>query len=274
MQIVIQATATFHADTRYDLVLVAVPYEPKSAFKRKLFPWLRRQARFGAHICGIDYGPLVLAECGLLKGYTATGHWSTLAAFQDMYPDTKVVEQLYVIDRDRSTCAGQVSVLDYSLAMLERFSGQILAKAVNNELIYIEARNGASAQRRLINENHWKGNPVLARASEIMIDAMEEPLSLQSIAKACGISLRELQYLFKRYLGRCPRDFYMELRLNRARELLLYSGLSIRETGIACGFLSESTFFRAFRARFDTTPMKLRASFHSAPPTRDGRRVY
>lgn len=273
LQIVVQATASFQSDTKYDLVLVAISYEPSSPFKRKLFPWLRRQARFGAHICGIDYGPLVLAECGLLKGYMATAHWGTIAAFRDQYPDTRVVEQLYVIDRDRSTCAGQLSVLDYSLSMLEKFSGHVLAKAVNNELIYIETRNGASAQRRFINENQWKGNPVLARASEIMIDAMEEPLPMRSVARACGISLRELQYLFKRYLGRSPKDFYMELRLNRAKELLLYSGLSIRETGVACGFVSESTFFRAFRARFGTTPMKLRASFHSTS-TRDGRRVY
>jgi transcriptional regulator GlxA family with amidase domain len=274
LQILVQVTGSFQSDKRYDLVLVALAYEPSTPFKRKLFPWLRRQARFGAHLCGIDYGPLILAECGLLKGYTATAHWSTIAAFRDQYPDTKVVEQLYVIDRDRSTCAGQVSVLDYSLSMVEKFSGQVLAKAVNNELIYMETRNGASAQRRLINENHWKGNPVLARASEIMIDAMEEPLPMRSVARSCGISLRELQYLFKRYLGRSPRDFYMELRLNRAKELLLYSGLSIRETGVACGFVSESTFFRAFRARFDTTPMRLRASFHSVPTTRDGRRVY
>ncbi|WP_395020557.1 GlxA family transcriptional regulator [Dongia sp.] len=274
LQIQVNATASFQSEARYDLIMVVISYEQNQQYKRRLFSWLRRQARFGAHICGVDYGPLLVAECGLLEGYTATAHWGTIAAFRDQYPGTKVAEQLYVIDRDRSTCAGQVSVLDYSLAMLEKMSGPILAKAVNNELIYIEAKNGAAAQRRLINEDQWKGNPILAKASELMIESMEEPLTLALVARLCGVSIRELQYLFKRYLGRSPRDFYMELRLNRAKELLLYSGLSIRETGLACGFAAESTFFRAFRSRFNTTPMKLRQSFHRAPASRDGRRVY
>ncbi|MDQ7249755.1 GlxA family transcriptional regulator [Dongia sedimenti] len=274
LQIQVQATGSFQSDTRYDLVLIVISYEPAAQYKRKLFSWLRRQARFGAHICCIDYAPLLLAECGLLRGYTATAHWTTIEAFRDRYPDTKVVEQLYVVDRDRSTCAGQLSVLDYSLSMLEKLSGEVLARAVNNDLVYIGMRNGAAAQRRLINEDHWRGNPILARASELMIQAIEEPLTLETVARFCGVSLRELQYLFKRYLGRSPSDFYMELRLNRAKELLLYSGLSIRETGLACGFASESTFFRAFRGRFDTTPMKMRSTFHRAPATRDGRRTY
>ncbi|EXL10637.1 GlxA family transcriptional regulator [Aquamicrobium defluvii] len=274
LQIVVRPTASFGSDRRYDLVLIATSYEPSSAFKEQLFPWLRRQARFGAHICGIDLGPLLLAECGLLKGYTATSHWTAIAAFRDHYPNVTVVEQLFVIDRGRSTCAGQVCILDYSLCMLERYAGKSLSEAVSNELVYMNARSGDGPQRRFVGEWHWKWNPTLSRASEIMNNALEDPLPIGIVASMCHVSLRELQYLFKRHLQRSPRDFYMELRLNRSRELLLYSCLNIREIGLACGFSAESTFFRAFRSRFNKTPQKFRESFNNAPISRDGRRVY
>ena len=273
MDITIPATTTLDAATVYDLVLLHCAYE-FGGKKNALFRWLHRQSVGGAHICALDTAPLLLAAAGLLKGFQATCHWSALASFRELYPDTEVVEQVFVVDRNRSTCAGQIACLDYSLCMLERFCGRALREMVANDLIYPIVRSEDAQQRQIINGHVWGANPVLARAQALMQNSIEEPLPITKIATACGISQRELEYLFQKNLKASPKSYYTTFRLQRARELLLYSALSVRETGLACGFVSPTTYFRSFRARFKTSPLNYRRSFQSSSATPDGRRLY
>jgi AraC family carnitine catabolism transcriptional activator len=273
MDIAIPTTATLHSATIYDLVLLYCAYE-FGGKKSALFRWLHRQSAAGAHICALDTAPLLLAAAGLLKGFKATSHWSALASFRELYPDTEVVEQVFVVDRNRATCAGQIACLDYSLFMLERFCGRALREVVANDLIYPIARGEDAQQRQIINGHAWHTNPILARAQTLMQSSIEEPLSIAKIAVACGISQRELEHLFQKYLKASPKSYYTTFRLQRARELLLYSALSVRETGLACGFVSPTTYFRAFRSRFKVSPLSYRKAFQGAPSSPDGRRLY
>ncbi|TWI38751.1 AraC family carnitine catabolism transcriptional activator [Mesorhizobium tianshanense] len=274
LDIMIPVNATLDMPRTYDLILLHSSYGILDRGKTALFRWLRRQAAAGAHLCGMDAAPLLLGEAGLLKGYRATSHWSTLASFRELYPDTEVVEQLFVFDRNRSTCAGQLASVDYALFMLDRFCGRALRDIVANDLVYPAIRNEADLQRQIINGHAWHTNPILLRAQKLMQESIEDPLSIQAIADKCGISQRELQHLFGKHLKASPKNYYMTFRLQRAKELLIYSALSIRETGLASGFTSSATYFRAFRARFKTSPMHYRRAFQVNTSTPDGRRLY
>ncbi|CAN7297179.1 helix-turn-helix domain-containing protein [Rhizobium sp. LjRoot30] len=274
MDITLPATASLDDDKAYDLVLLHSSYEFGGDRKSALFRWLRRQAASRAQICALDAAPLLLAEAGLLKGYRATSHWSTIASFRELHPETDVVEQLFVVDRDRSTCAGQLASLDLSLFMLERFCGAALKTLVANEIVYPVARADHSLQREIVNSTTWQANPFLARAQRLMQETIEEPLSIEELAGRCGISARELQYLFRKYLKASPKSYYLTFRLQRAKELLLYSPMSVGETGLACGFSSPGTYFRAFRARYKTSPTSYRRAFRENGPRPDGRRLY
>ena len=271
---VLPCTASLDDGRAYDLVLLHSSYECSGHRKSALFRWLRRQAASRAQICAFDAAPLLLAEAGLLKGYRATSHWSTIPSFRERHPDTDVVEQLFVVDRDRSTCAGQLASLDLSLDLLERFCGRAMKDLVTNEIVYPAARSGASVQRQIVNGPIWQTNPVLARAQKLMQETIEEPLSIEELAGHCGISARELQYLFRKYLKASPKSHYLTFRLQRAKELLLYSGLSVGETGLACGFSSPGSYFRAFRARYKTSPASYRKAFRENGDRPDGRRLY
>lgn len=274
LNISIPPTAKFDDGTIYELVLLHSSYEFSGDRKGPLFKWLRRQASSGAHICAIDTGPLLLAEAGLLDGYTATSHWSTIPSFRELHPNTNVVEQLFVVDRDRSTCAGQLACIDYSLFMLERFCGASLKEIVANEIVYFSARSESAQQREIINGNAWHTNPILLKAQNLMNEFIEEPISIEELAERCSISKRELQHLFRKHLKASPKNYYMTFRLQRAKELLLYSTLSVRETGLASGFSSPATYFRAFRDRFNTSPMNYRKVFQGGATKPDGRRLY
>ncbi|TCR87800.1 AraC family carnitine catabolism transcriptional activator [Rhizobium sp. BK376] len=274
MDIAVPLTTTLEDTRKYDLVILMITYTVADDAKGKLFRWLRRQAASGAHLCGMDTGPLVLAEAGLLDGYTATGHWTGMASLKELSPGSSIVEQLYVTDRNRSTCAGQAASLDCSMSLLRRMSGDTLYHLVCNELVYTAPRAPETRQRDMVNGQSWLANPTLLRAQRIMQETVEDPLDMETVAERCGVSARELQYLFRRYLNTNPKKMYMAFRLQHAKELLLYSSMSIQETGLASGFATPSAYYRAFRAVYQKSPQEYRSDFAKNKSAMYGRNLY
>lgn len=273
MNIAVPLTGEFEDRRKFDLVFLLVTYDVADVAKPNLFKWLRRQTAAGAHVCGVDAGPILLAEAGLLNGYAATCHWTGMASLKELAPKSRVVEQLYVIDRNRSTCAGQAASLDHSMTLLKMMCGEALYNLVCNELIYAAPRPADTRQREIVNGQPFMINPILRRAQQIMQETIEEPLEIEAIADRCGVTVRELQYLFKRHLNTSPKKLYMGLRLQHAKELLLYSSLSIRETGLACGFTTPSAYYRAFHSVYRQSPQQYRKDF-AKKSTMYGRNLY
>jgi len=94
----------------------------------------------------------------------------------------------------------------------------------------------------------------LIEAAALMEANIEEPLSLDEIAALVGVSRRQIERLFKRYVGQVPTKYYLDMRLGRARELLLQTAMSIMEIAVACGFQSPPHFSKCYRNLFGHTP--------------------
>jgi AraC-like DNA-binding protein len=88
----------------------------------------------------------------------------------------------------------------------------------------------------------------------------EVPVSPAVLAGDVGMSTRQLERLFRRYLGRSPKRYYMELRLQKARNLLQQSDMSVINVALACGFASPSHFSKCYRALYKTTPYRERGA--------------
>lgn len=82
----------------------------------------------------------------------------------------------------------------------------------------------------------------------------EQPLSSQQLAELIKVTPRQLERLFRQHLHETPSNFYLALRLDKARQLLRQTDLSVLEVGLACGFESSSHFSRCYRVRFATCP--------------------
>jgi len=72
------------------------------------------------------------------------------------------------------------------------------------------------------------------------------------------VSTRQLERLFRRYLDRSPKRYYLELRLKKARSLLLQTDMSVINVALACGFSSPSHFSKCYRAFYGRTPYRER----------------
>jgi transcriptional regulator GlxA family with amidase domain len=98
---------------------------------------------------------------------------------------------------------------------------------------------------------------------------VEEPIDIERLARAAGLSPRHLARLSGRVLGKAPRDLYRELRLQRGQALLQQTGLSVLEVALACGFVSATHFSRCYRHWCGRSPSEERRGLTplSAPTT-------
>lgn len=220
--------------------------------------WLRRMVRRGCDLGALCTGSYVLAKAGLLDGYRCTIHWENLPAFTEEFPDLEVSTELYEIDRNRMTCSGGIAALDMMLYLIALQYGRDIAIAVSDELIYDHIRDRHDQQRMALRLRIRGSHPKLLDVISHMEANLEQPLSQGDLARAVNLSTRQLERLFRKYLGRTPTQFYLELRLNRARLFLQQTSISVLSVALACGFVSASHFSKCYREHFGRTPREER----------------
>jgi len=245
---------------RDDTILVCGGIDVQSATTRKVINWLRREARRGPIIAGLCTAGYTLAKAGLLDGKRATIHWENQDSFAEEFDDVELTKSVFVMDGKRYTTAGGTSSIDLMLKLIANDHGEELANAVADQLIYSSIRTDQDTQRLSVPSRIGVRHPKLSAVIQMMEQNIEEPISPSILAKDVGMSTRQLERLFRRYLNRSPKRYYMELRLQKARNLLMQTDMSVINVALACGFASPSHFSKCYRAHYNTTPYRERGS--------------
>jgi AraC family transcriptional regulator, glycine betaine-responsive activator len=240
-----------------DLLLACGGVDVRAAVGRPVLDALRRFARRGGALGSLCTGTFALAEAGLLDFHRCAIHWENLSSVREEFHNVEFVEDAFVIDRNRLTCTGGVAPLDMMLALIEQRLGAQSAAAVSAQ--FIVRRNRDGRQFSPLPTDLDARNPVLGKATQIMERHIEAPLTVQEIAGRVGLSGRQLERVFKRHLGHGPAEFYLRLRLRRARELLRLSSLPITNVGLACGFQSGAHFSTVYARHYGHSPRMERA---------------
>jgi len=249
---------------RNDVVMLCGGIDVQNATTKRLLGWMRREARKGVVIAGLCTAAYALAKAGLLNGKKATVHWENQDSFLEEFPDVELTKSVFVVDGPRLTTAGGVSSLDLMLKLIADDHGEELANAVADQLIYSSIRTDQDTQRLSVPTRIGVRHPKLSQVIQIMEKNIEEPISPSVLAKDVGMSTRQLERLFRRYLNRSPKRYYMELRLQKARNLLMQTDMSVINVALACGFASPSHFSKCYRAHYNTTPYRERGAHASS----------
>ncbi|MEP6269805.1 MAG: GlxA family transcriptional regulator [Paracoccaceae bacterium] len=245
---------------RDDTVLICGGIDVQQATTKKILGWMRREARKGAMMGGLCTAAFSLAKAGLLDGKKATIHWENQDSFIEDFPDVTLTKSVFVVDGNRLTTAGGTSSIDLMLKLIATHQGEDLANLVADQLIYTSIRTDQDTQRLSVPTRIGVRHPKLSQVIQMMESNIEEPISPSTLAKDVGMSTRQLERLFRRYLNRSPKRYYMELRLQKARNLLMQTDMSVINVALACGFASPSHFSKCYRAHYDTTPYRERGS--------------
>lgn len=264
---------TFKLDTtledlhRDDTVILCGGINVQKATSKRLLNWLRREARKGLRIGGLCTAAYVMAKAGLLDGKKATIYWENQDSFTEEFEDVNLSKSVFSIDGNRMTTAGGTSSIDLFLQLIADDLGEEVANWVADQQIYNSIRTDQDAQRLSVPTRIGVRHPKLSMVIQKMEANIEEPISPSLLAQEVGLSTRQLERLFRRYLNRSPKRYYMELRLQKARNLLMQTDMSVINVALACGFASPSHFSKCYRAHYETTPYRERGSHATRTPS-------
>lgn len=239
---------------KVDILFVCGGINVRDVVSATLAKALRRRAESGSALGALCTGGYVLAQAGLLNRYRASIHWENVHALREEFPLVDIRNQVFTIDRDRYTCSGGTAPLDLMLNLIEQQHGRQISHQVSEQFVLERVRDDHDSQYVPLRAQLGFTHRALTKVAQLMEENVEKPLSLDAIARQTGLSRRQIERLFQRYLNCVPKRYYMEIRLRRARELLLQTSMPIMEVTASCGFQSPPHFSKCYRRHFGRPP--------------------
>ncbi len=219
-----------------------------------LIDFVRRQARHGVRLGAVCSASYILAKAGLLSGKSCAIHWAYHDILSEEFPSVRLRRSVYVSDESVLSASGGPAAADLMLHLISDEHGHELAGQIADQMVYNSVRSGLSEQRLSFSARFGMRNHKIIRAFRIMESHVEDRVRTTEIADELGITVRQLQRLFNRFVGKSPARVYAEIRLDRARNLLLQTDMSVTEVSLACGFGSTSNFSKSYRHYFGHSP--------------------
>jgi transcriptional regulator GlxA family with amidase domain len=230
----------------------------------RLTAFLREAAQAGVKLVGLCTGSFVLARAGLLDGHLACVSWFHREEFAAEFPECRIVSnQMFVVDRDRLTCAGGTSVVHLAAHVIEQTIGR--ASAVKALRIMIEEQPLPS--RTLQPEQVLSvrsADTVVHKAMLLLEQQLRSSATIEELCEPLGIGRRQLERRFQRDVGLSPAEYRQRLRLERARWLLQNTDLEVTEVSLECGFQDSSNFARVVRTALGLSPSEVRKAARTA----------
>jgi transcriptional regulator GlxA family with amidase domain len=254
----VRAEGAFDPNLACDLLIVVAAFRVFEHATPALLRGLRKAARRALYVGGIEAGSWVLALAGLLDGCAATTHWEDLEDFATRFPRVNVKADRWVIDGRYFTTGGAAPALDFLLSLIRARQGHTLSLDVASLYIYDSLAGGWETQPTVSLGRIASQEPRLAKAIRIMETHIDAPLSIADIAQLTGVSAKTLETAFRRGTGQSPARFYLGLRLNTARRLIVDTNLAMAEVAVRSGFSTVSTLSRAFKRKFGASPKHVR----------------
>jgi transcriptional regulator GlxA family with amidase domain len=222
--------------------------------------WIRKNLRNGAHVGSVADGAFYLGRAGLLDGYACTLHWRSQPAFAEAFPGLALARSIYVIDRTRFTSAGGIGAFDMMLEIIGSHHGEDLVRQVAEWFVHDRIRATTDRERLQLRLRTGIRDELVLDAVAHLEGPHEAAISISTVANRLAVSIEKLERAFKAEVDMGPAEYYKKIRLQRARDLLEHSKMSVREIGLASGYASFSAFVRAFRQAYGKTPRQMRMS--------------
>jgi transcriptional regulator GlxA family with amidase domain len=249
-----------------DVLLVCGGVDIQHAVNHDVIKLLTHASKYNMWLGGLCTGSYALAKAGLLDGYKCTIHWENMASLCEQFSAINFMEELFVIDRNRCTCAGGTAPLDLMLAFVAARFGKNLVAEISDQFMVVRARDSKDQQHIPVAARVGYSHKALVEVSALMEANIDEPLTLDDLARLAGLSQRHLQRMFRHTLNMTPMHYYLNLRLRRARALLLQTEMSIMSVTVACGFQSSCHFSKSYRTLFGYSPSMERNQHKPIPP--------
>jgi transcriptional regulator GlxA family with amidase domain len=257
----VSPTAPLESSEGYDyLVVVGGLLHRGQYVPARVNNFLREAASRNVKLVGLCTGSFVLARAGLLDNHLACVSWFHREEFETEFPHLRVVSnQMYVVDRERLTCAGGTSVVHLAAHLIERGIGR--ASAMKALRIMIEEQPLPSRTLQPEEVLSVRSTDSVVRKALLALEQqLHASVDIDSLCEAIGVGRRQLERRFQRDIGLSPAKYRQKLRLKRAHWMLHHTDLEITAVALECGFQDASRFSLLMRKTYGKGPRALRAA--------------
>ncbi len=252
----------------HDAVIVVGGQRVRLATQPVLRRVLKKSSGKGI-VAGCWNAAFYLADAGLLEACEFACHSDSCGLINEYFPQLKVSAREFICTERRATCANAHSALDMTLAIMQELGAGNDAALVDE---IKRVHQSGHLQPKTADSLRCSAIPKpLNIALDLMEQNIEEPLEIDAIASQVGVSRRQLERRFARYLNAAPNRYYLELRLTRARQLIVQSDRSLTDVALATGFVSYPHFYKRFKDLFGLPPMTFRDYYYSSDCASSGR---
>ncbi|MEU9118317.1 helix-turn-helix domain-containing protein [Streptomyces sp. NPDC048506] len=225
--------------------------------------------RPGARIASICTGAFVLAAAGLLEGRRATTHWRSVDDFRRLFPTVELdADVLYTDEGDVLTAAGVASGIDLCLHMVRCDYGAAVANDVARRTVVPPHREGGQAQyiRRPMPEPQVSST---GTARAWALEHLDRPLTLRELAARESMSVRTFTRRFREEVGVSPLQWLTQQRIERARQLLEETELTVDRVAAEAGFGTAASLRAHLQTTLGVSPRAYRSTFRGVGDGRE-----
>ena len=266
----VMPTAVWGLPTEWDcVVVVGGLLRGPQRLPESAATFLREAAKAGRRLIGLCTGSFVLARLGLMDGHVACVSWFHREDFVAEFPHLRVVSnRMFVVDRERLTCAGGTSVVHLAAHLIEGALGRASATKALRIMIEEQPLPSSTLQPEEVLTERSQDS-LVHKAMLLLEQDLQEPLAIETLCRSLAIGRRQLERRFQRDVGLSPAQYRQGLRLERGRWLLQNTDLEVGAVGVECGFADGAQFARAVRKAFGCSPRSLRTQHRETAQTLD-----
>ena len=256
-QVVFDPDVTLAAAEGIDYVFLLSSPTAVFADRKAAEGQLRRLVRHGTAVGGVSGGVFPLARSGLLQGHAVAVHWCYEAAFAQEFPDLAMRDDVIVFDHPRYTVAGAAASFDLMLSFIEDRLGADIATEVACWFQHPVVRGKGVRQKTPTFHRQSTADMLpdtVAKAVDLLGRHVSEPIAMEDVAEAVGVSPRQLERLFKKATGQSPSRYYRMMRMKAARQLVLFSREPMGRIAAAIGYETVPPLMRHYREEFGISP--------------------
>ena len=239
---------------RYDYTFVFVDGLIGEPMLSRAAALIRSAHRAGSRIVEVGSGAFLLARLGLLDQQSCAVHPDRRGAFLEMFPSIQVCDSMFCVGSRTISCCGKIGALELALFLVNDTHSVDLSNQIRGRLLLEKKGRSQNVYDIPSSRISVVRNRHVQAAIELMEMKIETPLTQTEIAACCGLSCRQVQRLFMTHTGLTVMEFYLQLRLDRALQLLQQTDMGILEVALSCGFSSSSYFSQSVRRRWRNTP--------------------
>ncbi|MFS2072860.1 GlxA family transcriptional regulator [Pseudomonas sp. CT11-2] len=227
-------------------------------------PWLRQQHAQGAVVASMCTAAFMLAEAGMLDGVRATTHWAFADFFRRRYSEACLESaQILCEDNRMITSGGATAAMDLLLHLIRRFASLELAQKCGKYLLADNVRSEQSVYVMWsMPKNHGDGEILQVQAW--LEDHFHQPLLINDMAERFGFGVRNFKRRFKEATGYTPLTYLQTLRLEKAKQLLESTRMTLDSITYKVGYEDSNSFRRLFQQRVGLLPAAYRKKFQAS----------